>query len=63
MPRANTKASYIDVTMHQAARRDALIFGQAPIEEPITDVSLRTFLLTMTGIVCALVGVLWYVTP
>lgn len=60
MPRDNTRASYIDVTLHQAARRDALLLGQAAREEQ-TDPSMTTFLWAMVGILCSLILVLWAV--
>jgi hypothetical protein len=59
MPRSNTRASYIDVTLHQAARRDALAMGQLPTEQPNEPMSLNDFLWTIFGILCVLIAILW----
>lgn len=65
MPRVNHRAaSFIDVTMHQAARRDALALHQAPVEEPDErEMSLNEFLWTLFGILVVLSVVLWAVKP
>lgn len=64
MPRPNHRAaSFIDVTLHQAARRDALSLGIVPIEEPPEPMSLNEFLWTLFGILCVLIAVLWAVKP
>jgi hypothetical protein len=57
MPRSNNYASYIDITLHQAARRDALALGQVPsTPEPMT---LNDFLWTVFGVLCVLIAILW----
>jgi hypothetical protein len=57
MPRSNTRASYIDVTLHQAARRDALAAGQVPSER-IGEPSSIHFYWALFGLLVTLIAVL-----
>jgi hypothetical protein len=59
MPRSNTRASYIDVTLHQAARREALAMGQVPSEHPHEPMSLNEFLGGIFAILFVLIATLW----
>lgn len=63
MLRSNNKVDYSQVVVHQAQRRDALSMGQVPVDEPIHEPSLNSFLWVMFGILVSLIAVLWYVQP
>jgi hypothetical protein len=64
MPKPNQRAaSFIDVTLHQAARRDALALGIVPVEQEPEPMTLNDFLWTLFGILVVLIGVLAYIMP
>ncbi len=61
--RNNNRVSFIDLSTHQAARRDALSLGQVPSDDGVKEPSLNSFLWALFGILCSLILVLWYLKP